>query len=43
MENITIHVWHTGKVCVPPALPFGGDNCSMIRASGLFGKKKNRL
>ena len=43
MANIKIHVWHTGRVCVSPALPFGGDHCNLLKASGLFGKKKDRL
>jgi len=33
MGKITITVLHTGKVCVPPELPFGGDNCNIIKAS----------
>ncbi len=43
MEKIKIHVFHTGKVCVAPALPFGGDNCSLFKASGIFAKKSERL
>lgn len=43
MDKIKIHVFHTGKVCVTPELPFGGDRVSTIKASGLFGKKKDRL
>ena len=43
MEKIKIHVFHTGEVCVAPELPFGGDDCSVIKASGLFGKKENRI
>ncbi len=43
MEKIKIHVFHTGEVCVAPELPFGGDDCSAIKASGLFGKKENRI
>ena len=38
-----IHVFHTGEVCVAPDLPFGGDNSNAIKASGIFGKKKDRL
>jgi len=34
---------HTGKVCVSPYLPFGGEDCNMIKASGVFGKKSDRL
>lgn len=40
---IRIHVFHTGEVCVAPDLPFGGDHCSAIKASGIFGKKEDRL
>lgn len=43
MEKIKIHIFHTGSVCVSPYLPFGGDNCNIIKASGLFGKKSERL
>lgn len=43
MEKIKIHVLHTGQVCVAPALPFGGDHCNIVRASGFFCKKKDRL
>lgn len=40
---IRIHLFHTGKVCVAPELPFGGENCNPLKASGLFGRKKDRL
>ena len=43
MSEIKIHVLHTGQVCVAPDLPFGGEHCSPIKASGLFGKKEDRL
>ncbi|MBR1373507.1 N-acyl homoserine lactonase family protein [bacterium] len=43
MSNIKIHIFHTGQVCVSPNLPFGGDNCNSIKASGIFEKKENRL
>ncbi len=43
MDNIKIHVLHCGEVCVAPALPFGGEHCSLLEASGLFSKKENRL
>lgn len=43
MSEIKIHVFHTGKVCVSPYLPFGGDKCGLIKASGLTTKKGNRL
>ena len=38
-----IHVFHTGKVCVSPYIPFGGDNCNIVKASGLTTKKSDRL
>ena len=38
-----IHVMHTGRVCVSPALPFGDEKCSMVRASGIFARKQDRL
>ena len=40
MTTIKIHVLHTGKVCVSPYLPFGG-NCSILKASGLTTPKKD--
>lgn len=40
---IKIHVFHTGKVCVAPSLPFGGDSCNALKASGIFENKRNRL
>lgn len=43
MADIKIHVFHTGEVCVAPDLPFGGDKSNAIKASGIFGKKGNRL
>ena len=43
MQKIRIHVFQTGKVCVSPNLPFGGDHCNAIKASGIFGKRKDRL
>lgn len=43
MSDIKIHVFHTGEVCVAPDLPFGGDNSNAIKASGVFGKKEDRL
>lgn len=41
--SIKIHILHTGEVCVSPYLPFGGDKCSIIKASGLTTRKKDRL
>lgn len=43
MSEIKIHIFHTGQVCVAPDLPFGGDKVNMLKASGLFGKAKDRL
>ena len=43
MSEIKIHVFHTGEVCVAPELPFGGEHCSTIKASGVFAKKSERL
>lgn len=43
MAKIRIHVFHTGEVCVAPELPFGGEHCSTIKASGVFAKKSERL
>lgn len=43
MEEIKIHVFHTGMVCVAPELPFGGEHCNPVKASGVFGKKSDRL
>ena len=34
-----IHVLHTGEVRVSPYLPFGGDNCNLLKASGLTTPK----
>lgn len=43
MSEIKIHVLHTGEVCVSPDLPFGGENCSAVKASGIFQSKSSRL
>jgi len=43
MAEIIIHVFHTGRVCVAHELPFGGEHCNPIKASGVFGKKSDRL
>lgn len=42
-NGIKIHVLHTGKVCVAPSLPFGGEHCNVVKASGLFTPKSERL
>ncbi|WP_281747247.1 N-acyl homoserine lactonase family protein [Helicobacter suis] len=36
-----VHVLHTGEIRVSPYLPFGGDNCSLLKASGLTTPKKD--
>lgn len=38
-----IHVFHTGEVHVSPYLPFGGDHCSTLKASGLTTPKSQWL
>lgn len=38
-----IHVFHTGEVRVSPYLPFGGDDCSLIKASGITTPKSKWL
>lgn len=43
MAKVRIHVFHTGEVCVAPELPFGGEHCSIIKASGIFAKESERL
>lgn len=43
MADIKIHVMHAGEVCVSPDLPFGGDNCSRMKASGIFCKPEDRV
>lgn len=40
---INIHVLHTGDVRVSPYLPFGGDKCSLLKASGITTPKKEWL
>ena len=35
LDKIKIHVLRTGEVRVSPYLPFGGDDCSIIKASGI--------
>ena len=41
MTNIKIHVFHCGKVCVAPDIPFGGEKTNIIKASGLLTLKIN--
>ena len=39
MDKTRIHVLRTGEVRVSPYLPFGGDDCSIIKASGVTTPK----
>lgn len=41
--GIRIHVLHTGRVRVSPHLPFGGEGCSIVKASGLLAPESARL
>lgn len=41
--GINVHVMHTGRVRVSPQLPFGGDDCGIVKASGLFVPEDERL
>ncbi len=36
-----IHVLHTGEVRVSPYLPFGDDNCNLLKASGMTTPKED--
>ena len=40
MVMMKIHVLHTGEVRVSPYLPFGGDNCNLLKASGMTTPKE---
>lgn len=40
-QVMKIHVFHTGDVHVSPYLPFGGDKCNIIKASGITTPKKD--
>ncbi len=40
---IEIDVMHCGRVCVSPYLPFGGEGCGILGASGLTTRKADRL
>ena len=42
MDKIKIHVLRTGEVRVSPYLPFGGDDCSLLKASGITTPKSWR-
>ena len=41
MVMMKVHVLHTGEVRVSPYLPFGGDNCSLLKASGMTTPKED--
>ena len=43
MSEIKIHIFHIGKVCVAPELPFGGKHYSALKASGVLDRKSKRL
>lgn len=43
MRTIKIHALRTGEVRVSPYLPFGGDNCSLLKASGFTTPKSKWL
>ena len=38
-----VHIFHTGEVHVSPYLPFGGDDCGLLKASGITTPKKDWL
>ena len=40
---IKIRIFHTGRVCVSPALPFGGNEKNPLKKSPIFAKKSDRL
>lgn len=41
MVMMKVHVLHTGEVRVSPYLPFGGDNCNLLKASGMTTPKED--
>lgn len=43
ISEIKIHIFHIGKVCVAPELPFGGEHYSALKASGVLDRKSKRL
>lgn len=43
MRFMRIHIFHTGEVHVSPYLPFGGDDCGILKASGITTPKKDWL
>ena len=38
-----VHIFHTGEVHVSPYLSFGGDDCGLLKASGITTPKKDWL
>lgn len=38
MSEIKTHIFHIGKVCVAPELPFGGEHYSALKASGVLDR-----
>ena len=42
-KGFSVQVMQAGKVCVSPSLPFGGDDASLLRGSGIFTPKAKRL
>lgn len=43
MNNIKIKILHTGKVCVSPSLPFGGNERNLLKKSPVLTRKKDRI
>lgn len=43
MAEIKIHVWHTGSVCVDPALPFKENSLNPLAFAGIGRNPKNRI
>ena len=43
MSEIKTHIFHIGKVCVAPELPFGGEHYSALKASGVLDRKSKWL
>ncbi len=43
MNEIKIHIFHTGYVRVSPYLPFGGADCNILKATGVFIPKRKWL
>lgn len=43
MSEIKIHIFHIGKVCVAPELPFGGEHYSALKASGVLDRQIRSL